>query len=67
MSCLTLWFFPGPVIGLQYDGPDSCKVCHNALMTDHGSNGPVFVSATGKEAVGQVDNFYSFADMQMNF
>lgn len=54
----------GAVIGLEYNGPDCCKVCHSALLTD--PLGLVFVSATGKEASSQVDNFYSFADMQMN-
>ncbi|KAI0227932.1 Protein XRP2 [Lamellibrachia satsuma] len=56
----------GPVIGVEYNGPDCCKVCHSALLTERDLTGLVFVSATGKEAASQVDNFYSFADMQMN-
>ena len=54
----------GAVVGLEYSGPDCCQVCHSAVLTD--PTGLVFVSATGKEASSHVDNFYSFADMQMS-
>ncbi|KAK2189898.1 hypothetical protein NP493_94g02029 [Ridgeia piscesae] len=54
----------GAVIGLEYSGPDCCQACQTVALTD--PTGLVFVSATGKEASTHVDNFYSFADMQMS-
>ena len=59
--------FPGPVIGLEYNGPEVCKACHETLVVvSKGSTGLVFVSQTSTAATSQIDNFYNFADMQMN-
>ena len=55
------------MIGLEYNGEASCNVCKETLESiSKGSTGVVFVSANPATAPQQIDNFYNFADMQMN-
>ncbi len=60
-------FFPGAVIGFEYNGASVCDACHETLVTvSKGSTGVVFVSSNPSSATQQIENFYNFADMQMN-
>ena len=67
MVCNINLLVSGTVIGLEYNGEASCNVCKETLESiSKGSTGVVFVSANPTTAPQQIDNFYNFADMQMN-
>lgn len=53
----------GPVIGLEYSGPNSVKVCQETLVAvSKGSTGLVFVSSNHDSARKQVDTFCRLAE-----
>lgn len=57
----------GPVIGLDYNGENSIRACQETLVAvSRGSTGLVFVSSSAGTAMQQIENFFNFADMQMN-
>lgn len=56
----------GPVIGIEFCGQEVVRKCQERvvdIMT--GTTGLVFVSQGPASAQRQIDNFFSFADMQM--
>jgi len=63
----TLLCTAGPVIGLEYSGPQSCHVCQEMLIAiSKGSTGLVFVSSNFDSAAKQVDSFFRFAELNVS-
>ena len=59
--------FSGPVIGLDYNGENTIRACQETLVAvSCGSTGLVFVSSSPSTAMQQIENFFNYADMQMN-
>lgn len=57
----------GPVVGLQYSGPNCLQSCHKLavrIATATGSTGLVYVSTNPKISQQQVDTFFSVANVQ---
>jgi protein XRP2 len=56
----------GPVIGLEYNGDDVCRLCHETLMqTTKELPGLVYISPNSTVAAQQIDAFYTVANMMM--
>ncbi|KAK0068445.1 protein XRP2 [Biomphalaria pfeifferi] len=56
----------GPVIGIQMNGDNCVSLCQSVILElMKGTTGLVFVSQSVAAAETQIDNFYSFAEMQM--
>lgn len=54
-------------MAFEYNGENCCKVCQDTLVkVSKGSTGVVFVSTNPAGSSQQVENFFNFADMQMN-
>ena len=66
MSINPINIFPGPVIGLEFNGDECIRYCQDVASTiTAGSTGLVFVSQSAQLAQQQIENYYNFADMQM--
>lgn len=62
-----VFFIPGPVIGLEYNGDNCIEICQQVVTgITKGSTGLVFISQSRDTAEKQIENYYNFADMQMN-
>ena len=67
MSNLGHYLVLGGVIGVEYNGDGVIQACQDtvsAVCKDEAFS--VFVSSDSASAASQVDNFYNYADMQMN-
>ena len=55
------------MIGLEYNGVGVAAACQTVIQAVcAGSTGLAFSSATPQEGAQQVENFFNYADMQMN-
>ncbi|GIY71517.1 protein XRP2 [Caerostris extrusa] len=67
IACIQL--FPGPVIGLEYNGKDCINMCLETaknIATSTGCTGLVYVSTCPKTARKQIESFFSHADVQLS-
>ncbi|XP_070565098.1 LOW QUALITY PROTEIN: protein XRP2-like [Ptychodera flava] len=55
----------GPVIGLQYNGDKVIEKCSSVLQSVMGDS-TYFISRDAESAQKNIDDFYSYADMQMS-
>ncbi|XP_077978163.1 protein XRP2-like [Glandiceps talaboti] len=55
----------GPVIGLEYNGEQTIQKCSSVMQSIIGSS-IYFISKDAESASKNIDDFYSFADMQMS-
>lgn len=58
----------GPLIGLEYNGPDCIGACQAAAMniaTETGSTGLMYVSSSSRSASKQIDVFFNYSSMFM--
>ncbi|KAL5007277.1 hypothetical protein ScPMuIL_016083 [Solemya velum] len=63
----TLPVQQGPVIGLEFNGPDSIAKCQEVVVNlTKGTTGMVFVSQLKSSASKQLESFYNFTDMAMS-
>lgn len=53
----------GPVVGLEYNGPNCCNICRELARGQ--SEGDVFISNNAEEATNQVESFYNVAQMHL--
>ena len=59
--------FAGNVVTFELNGVGAVSACQEVAQdVNSQSNGLVFVSASAQAAQSQIDNFFNFADLQMN-
>ena len=55
------------MIGLEFSGLSVCTACQQTVMNvSTGTTGLAFISPNPQIGSENVDNFFSYADMQMN-
>lgn len=59
----------GAVIALEYNGDEATNNCQNmakSIALETGSTGLVYVSSNSKSATTQIEQFFTYADIQMS-